>query len=237
VTDKGPTRGGLLERLHIPILPSNLIPPPPNVSPAFCNAGTNAEEEVSGNYQTDGYAAGDDHGDDDEPDALEETELPEAFAGDDHGETWGVDTWDAAEAAVRAAGVDAWARLVDTARANGYTPAELIDDAYVVQHSGKVKPGALMYRVSDRGRCWPTSGVPNAETVRRTRSARADAIRSKAAADAPHGTPYAVLVAVTVDRLERAGLSEFITPREAATAAETREAAQRRKRETEAVTK
>lgn len=222
------TRAGLLAPIHIPNLPINLIPPSPNDSPAFCNAGTNAEEKVFRNYQTDGYAAGDDH----EPDALEETELPETFAGDDQ-----VETWDDAEAAVRAAGVDAWARLVDMARANGYTAAELIDDAYVVQHGGKLKPGALFYRVTDRGRCWPTSGVPNAETVRRTRSARADAVRSKAAADAPPATPYAVLIAVTVDRLERAGLGEFVTDREAAVAAAQREAVRNKKREQETVTK
>jgi hypothetical protein len=242
VPDAGPTRGGhapdycstgggLLDRIHIPVLPINVLPPSPYSGPAFCNAETNAEEEMFSNQLPDGYAAGD------QPDALEEIagDLPAAFPVDDRGD--GFDDWDAAEAAVRAAGVDAWARLVDAARANGYTPAALIDDAYVVQHSGKLRPGALFYRVTDRGRCWPTSGVPNAETVRRTRSTRADAVRSKAADEAPHGTPYAVLVAVTVDRLERAGLGEFVTDREAALAAAQREAVRLKKREQETVTK
>jgi hypothetical protein len=230
VGDKHATRAGLLAPIHIPIYPTNLIPSPPNGSPAFCNAGTNAEEEVFVDSLPDGYAAGDDH----EPDALEETEPPHAFPVDDRGD--GGDSWDDAEAAVRAAGVDAWARLVDRARENGYTPAELIDDAYVVQHSGKLKPGALFYRITDRGRCWPTSGVPTAETVRRTRSTRADAIRSKAAADAPPGTPYAVLVAVTVDRLERAGLVEMVSDREMATASAERERV-RKLKQRETVTK
>jgi hypothetical protein len=125
--------------------------------------------------------------------------------------------WTAAEAAVRAAGVEGWARCVDAARANGYTPAELIDDAYVVAHCDRIKPGALFYRVTDRGRCWPASGVPEAATLRHERGKRADAIRKATAADAPANAKYGAVAAVTVKRLRAAGLDEFVTDAELAT--------------------
>lgn len=130
--------------------------------------------------------------------------------GADHG-------WNEAEAAVRSAGVEGWARLIDAAKANGYTPAELIEDAYVLEHCDRIQPGALFYRVSDRGRCWPASGVPEFATLRYERSKRADAIRMTTKANAPANATLGAVVAVTVRRLIAAGLSEFVTESERST--------------------
>lgn len=74
-------------------------------------------------------------------------------------------TWDEARAAVRAAGVGDCSRIVELAMANGYTPDELISDAFVTRFCLDLGPGALLYRVRDQGRCWPVSGVPDAATL------------------------------------------------------------------------
>jgi len=127
------------------------------------------------------------------------------------------DEWTEAAEAVRDAGVEGFARLVDIAKSHGYTAAELIDDAYVLRNCDKIKPGALFYRVTDPGRCWPASGVPEAATLRCERSKRADAVRSRTEAEAPANAKPGVVVAVTVKRLRAAGLDEFVTKQEAAT--------------------
>ncbi|MEM8913560.1 MAG: hypothetical protein AAGC97_17515 [Planctomycetota bacterium] len=117
--------------------------------------------------------------------------------------------WKAAEAAVKAAGVSRAAALVAEARQRGVTASELIDDAYVVQHCDAVGGGALFDRV--RHHCWPASGVPDATQLRDERRREADAIRSRTHLEAPPGCADAVIAAVTMGRLEDAGLSEFVS--------------------------
>lgn len=122
--------------------------------------------------------------------------------------------WKAAEAAVREAGVGQWSKVVDDAIANGYTPAELIDDAFVVRHCSKLGPGALRYRVRDRGRCWPESGIPDAETLRANRIDRADAIRASLAAVALRegvATESPAFHARAFEKLRAANLEDLTT--------------------------
>jgi hypothetical protein len=124
------------------------------------------------------------------------------------------DQWTEAAEAIRSAGVDHWRAVLAACREFGVSPGELIDAAFVVRHTARLSPGALLSWVRSGG--WPCGGVETAEAIRRRRSERAEGIRRKTTAEAPANCTATRLAAVVGRRLNAEGLADLATAEELA---------------------
>ncbi len=121
--------------------------------------------------------------------------------------------------ALEEAGCEQPVLAIEDAEQRGLTDEQLLEAAYVVQHTKELKGGALLYWIRRGG--WPRSGVRSAEEIYHSRCERAESIRQQARSDAKsheksNGQPLPdwLVGGVIAQRLTDAGLDDHLTQQE-----------------------